>query len=62
MQSGSHSNPCASPSTPPEWMWDGDRVRVLVLGGTVFIGRRIVERLRERGDEVLVVHRGVQGR
>jgi nucleoside-diphosphate-sugar epimerase len=43
-------------------MWDGDRVRVLVLGGTVFIGRRIVERLRERGDEVLVVHRGVQGR
>lgn len=33
-------------------------MRVLVLGGTTFIGRRIVERLYERGDEVLVVHRG----
>jgi nucleoside-diphosphate-sugar epimerase len=34
-------------------------VRVVVLGGTVFIGRRIVERLVSRGDDVLVVHRGV---
>ncbi|NME81124.1 NAD-dependent epimerase/dehydratase family protein [Rhodococcus sp. 105337] len=33
-------------------------MRVLVLGGTTFIGRRIVERLHERGDRVLVVHRG----
>lgn len=33
-------------------------MRVLVLGGTRFIGRRIVERLHARGDEVLVVHRG----
>lgn len=33
-------------------------MRVLVLGGTTFIGRRIVERLYERGDHVLVVHRG----
>lgn len=33
-------------------------MRVLVLGGTWFVGRRIVERLHERGDEVLVVHRG----
>ena len=33
-------------------------VRVLVLGGTGFVGRRIVERLHERGDEVVVVHRG----
>jgi nucleoside-diphosphate-sugar epimerase len=33
-------------------------VRVLVLGGTRFIGRRIVERLADRGDTVLVVHRG----
>jgi nucleoside-diphosphate-sugar epimerase len=34
-------------------------VRVLVLGGTGFIGRRVVERLVLRGDDVLVVHRGV---
>ncbi|PSL01609.1 nucleoside-diphosphate-sugar epimerase [Haloactinopolyspora alba] len=33
-------------------------MRILVLGGTWFIGRRIVERLHERGDDVLVVHRG----
>lgn len=29
-----------------------------MLGGTTFIGRRVVERLHDRGDEVLVVHRG----
>jgi nucleoside-diphosphate-sugar epimerase len=34
-------------------------MRVLVLGGTRFLGRRIVERLHARQDEVLVVHRGV---
>jgi nucleoside-diphosphate-sugar epimerase len=34
-------------------------VRVLVLGGTRFIGRRVVERLAERGDQVLIVHRGI---
>lgn len=33
-------------------------MRVLVLGGTRFIGRRIVEELVGRGDEVLLVHRG----
>lgn len=33
-------------------------MRVLVLGGTTFIGRRVVERLHERKDQVLVVHRG----
>lgn len=33
-------------------------MRVVVLGGTRFIGRRVVERLHERGDSVLVVHRG----
>lgn len=33
-------------------------MRVLVLGGTRFIGRRIVEQLVDRGDQVLVVHRG----
>lgn len=31
---------------------------MLVLGGTRFLGRRIVERLHERGDTVVVVHRG----
>jgi UDP-glucose 4-epimerase len=33
-------------------------MRVLVLGGTKFIGRRITEELAARGDEVTVVHRG----
>lgn len=33
--------------------------RILVLGGTRFVGRRIVEQLVARGDQVLVVHRGV---
>jgi len=37
---------------------DPGPVRVLVLGGTRFIGRRIVARLAGRGDAVLVVHRG----
>jgi len=34
-------------------------MRVLVLGGTRFIGRAIVDELVRRGDEVTVVHRGV---
>lgn len=34
-------------------------MKVLVLGGTSFIGRRIVERLSARGDEVAVFHRGL---
>lgn len=33
-------------------------MRVLVLGGTWFLGRRVAERLHARGDEVLVAHRG----
>ncbi|MFE0591014.1 NAD-dependent epimerase/dehydratase family protein [Micromonospora echinospora] len=33
-------------------------MRVVVLGGTEFIGRRVVERLVGRHDEVMVVHRG----
>lgn len=34
-------------------------MRVVIIGGTRFIGRRITEALVRRGDEVLVVHRGV---
>lgn len=34
-------------------------MRVVVIGGTEFIGRQIVERLVGRGDQVLVVHRGL---
>lgn len=33
-------------------------VRVVIIGGTRFIGRRITEQLVNRGDELLVVHRG----
>lgn len=32
--------------------------RALVIGGTLFIGRALVEQLLERGDEVVVMHRG----
>jgi len=34
-------------------------VRVVVLGGTRFIGRAIVEELASTGHDVLIVHRGV---
>jgi 2'-hydroxyisoflavone reductase len=37
-------------------------VRVLVLGGTVFLGRHLVETLLARGHEVTLFHRGVRGR
>ncbi|TDE32908.1 hypothetical protein E1295_38845 [Nonomuraea mesophila] len=33
-------------------------MRVLILGGTWFLGRRTAERLAERGDQILLVHRG----
>jgi nucleoside-diphosphate-sugar epimerase len=33
-------------------------MRVLIVGGTKFIGRRVTEELIARGDEVAVVHRG----
>ena len=33
-------------------------MRVLILGGTRFIGRRIALELLARGDDVMVVHRG----
>jgi 2'-hydroxyisoflavone reductase len=37
-------------------------VRVLVLGGTVFLGRHVVEALLARGHEVTLFHRGQRGR
>ena len=33
-------------------------MRVLILGGTLFIGRRIALELLARGDDAMVVHRG----
>jgi nucleoside-diphosphate-sugar epimerase len=33
-------------------------MRILILGGTLFIGRRIALELLARGDDVMVVHRG----
>lgn len=32
--------------------------RVLVIGGTLFIGRALVDQLLEQGDEVTIMHRG----
>jgi 2'-hydroxyisoflavone reductase len=32
--------------------------RVLVIGGTLFIGRALVEHLLERGDDIVIMHRG----
>jgi 2'-hydroxyisoflavone reductase len=32
--------------------------RVLVIGGTLFIGRLLVEQLLDRGDDVVIMHRG----
>jgi 2'-hydroxyisoflavone reductase len=32
--------------------------RVLVIGGTLFIGRELVNQLLERGDQVVIMHRG----
>ena len=37
-------------------------MRVLVLGGTVFLGRHVVETLLARGHEVTLFHRGKRGR
>jgi len=32
--------------------------RALVIGGTLFIGRALVDQLLERGDDVTIMHRG----
>lgn len=37
-------------------------MRVLVIGGTVFVGRAVVAEALARGDEVTVFHRGRSGR
>src|SRR3954447_13305595 len=37
-------------------------MRLLVIGGTVFVGRAVVEAALARGDEVTVFHRGEHGR
>jgi NAD(P)-dependent dehydrogenase (short-subunit alcohol dehydrogenase family) len=34
-------------------------VRIIILGGTRFIGRAIVEELAAAGHELLIAHRGV---
>src|SRR4051812_39224417 len=36
-------------------------MRLLVIGGTVFVGRAVVELALARGDEVTVFHRGRHG-
>jgi len=36
-------------------------VRLLVLGGTIFLGRHLVAAARARGHEVTLLHRGVHG-
>jgi 2'-hydroxyisoflavone reductase len=36
-------------------------MRLLVIGGTVFVGRAVVERALARGDEVTLFHRGEHG-
>lgn len=37
-------------------------MRVLVLGGTLFVGRHVVELLLARGHDVTIFHRGQRGR
>src|SRR4051794_31887708 len=37
-------------------------MKVLLIGGTVFVGRAVVEAALARGDEVTVFHRGRHGR
>ena len=44
-----------SPTSP---LIPNSMARALVIGGTAFIGRNLVEQLLERGDEVVIMHRG----
>lgn len=37
-------------------------MRILILGGTRFVGRHLVEEARERGHDVTIFHRGQSGR
>ena len=37
-------------------------MRLLVIGGTVFLGRHVVETALARGHAVTVFHRGLHGR
>src|SRR4051812_4017853 len=36
-------------------------MRILILGGTIFLGRHLVEAASERGHQVTLFHRGVHG-
>src|SRR5438094_6238319 len=36
----------------------GQIMRLLILGGTVFLGRALVEAAQERGHEITLFHRG----
>src|SRR3954449_8488909 len=40
---------------------EGHAMRTLVLGGSSFVGGRLVERLLQRGDDVTVLNRGRSG-
>ena len=52
----------AARSCTPAVVRRGAGVRVLVIGGTVFLGRAIVEAALDRADEVTYFHRGRHGR
>ena len=36
-------------------------MKVLILGGTRFVGRHVAEQLVDRGCQVTILHRGVTG-
>ena len=36
-------------------------MKVLILGGTRFVGRHVAAQLLERGAQVTLLHRGVTG-
>jgi len=47
------------PLTPEAGLPYSATVRLLVIGGTLFLGRHIVERARERGHELTLFNRGL---